>query len=74
MYNLKEDQSIVIKEADKGSAVVIWDKKNYLMRQKNNFLVKKLMKKFQVTPPFSSKLYMTLSKKFEKEETFLVTF
>ena len=27
MYNLKNDQSIVIKEADKGSAVVIWDKK-----------------------------------------------
>ena len=31
MYNLKNDQSIVIKEADKGSAVVIWDKKDYLM-------------------------------------------
>ena len=31
MYNLKKDQSIVIKEADKGSAVVIWDKKDYFM-------------------------------------------
>ena len=31
MYNLKKDQSIVIKEADTGSAVVIWDKKDYLM-------------------------------------------
>ena len=31
MYNLENDQSIVIKEADKGSAVVIWDKKDYLM-------------------------------------------
>ena len=26
MYNLKNHQSIVIKEADKGSTVVIWDK------------------------------------------------
>ena len=31
MYNLENDQSIVVKEADKGSAVVIWDKKDYLM-------------------------------------------
>ena len=31
MYNLKNDQSIVIKEADQGSSVVIWDKKDYLM-------------------------------------------
>ena len=31
MCNLKNDQSIVIKEGDKGSAVVIWDKKDYLM-------------------------------------------
>ena len=31
MYDLKNDQSIVIKEADKGSSVVIWDKKDYLM-------------------------------------------
>ena len=31
MYNLKNDQSIVIKEADNGSVVVIWDKKDCLM-------------------------------------------
>ena len=31
MYNLKTDQSIVITEADKGSALVIWDKKDYFM-------------------------------------------
>ena len=31
MYNLKNDQPIVIKEADKGSAVDVWDKKDYLM-------------------------------------------
>ena len=32
MYNLKKNcQSIVIKEADKGSAMVTWDKKDYVM-------------------------------------------
>ena len=74
MCNLKNDQSIVITEADKGSAVVIWIKRITLWRQKNNFLVKKPMKKFQVTHLFSSKLFMILSKKFEKEEAFLVIF
>ena len=32
MYNLKNDQSIVIKEADRGSTMVIWDKKDCLMK------------------------------------------
>ena len=74
-YNLKNDWSIVIKEADlsyKGSAVVIWGKKDYLWKQKSSFLVKKFMK-FQVTPLFLLKLFMILSKKFE-EGTFLVIF
>ena len=32
MYNLKNNQSIIIKEVDhKDSAVVIWDKKDYLI-------------------------------------------
>ena len=41
MYNLKNDQSIVIKEADKGSAVVIWDKKDYLMEVEKQLSCKK---------------------------------
>ena len=64
MYNLKKDHSIVIKEADKGSAVVIWDKKDDFMEAEKQLSCKEIMKEFQVTPPFSSKLYMTLSKKF----------
>ena len=31
MYGLKNDQSFVIKEADKGPSVVIWDKKDYFI-------------------------------------------
>ena len=30
MHNLAEDQSMIIKPADKGSCVVIWDRKDYL--------------------------------------------
>ena len=30
LYDLKNDKSIVIKSADKGSAVVVWDRANYI--------------------------------------------
>ena len=30
LFDLKNDISIVIKEADKGSAVVVWDREDYL--------------------------------------------
>ena len=30
LYNLRDDQTIIIKEADKGSAMVVWDRENYL--------------------------------------------
>ena len=30
LYNLKNDKNIVIKSADKGSAVVVWDRGNYI--------------------------------------------
>ena len=44
-YNLKNDQSIVIKEANKGSAVVIWDKKDYLMEAEKQFSYKETYEK-----------------------------
>ena len=30
LYNLKNDKNIVIKGADKGSAVVVWDRQDYI--------------------------------------------
>ena len=30
LYSLKDDPSIIIKGADKGSVVVVWDKEDYL--------------------------------------------
>ena len=52
MCNLKNDQSVVIKEGNKSSKLVIWDKKDYVMEPKNSFLVKNVMKGFRVTPLF----------------------
>ena len=34
VYSLKNDNSIIIKEADKGSAVVAWDRDGYLRETK----------------------------------------
>ena len=30
LYHLKNDKSIVIKSADKGSAVAVWDREDYI--------------------------------------------
>ena len=38
MRNLAEDQSIIIKPADKGLCVVIWDRENYLAEGYRQFI------------------------------------
>ena len=35
LYNLKNDKNIVIKSADKGSAVVVWDRDDYIKEAEN---------------------------------------
>ena len=30
MYNLKDDKSIIIKGGDKGVAVIVWDREDYI--------------------------------------------
>ena len=52
MYNLKSDQSIVIKEADKGSAVVIWDKKDYLLEVEKQLSCKETYEELSSDPLF----------------------
>ena len=34
LYSLRDDTSIIIKEADKGSGVVVWDRDDYLAEAK----------------------------------------
>ena len=36
MYSPKDDKSIIIKDADKGLAVIVWDRENYLKSRVNN--------------------------------------
>ena len=38
LRNLKNDTSIIIKEADKGSGVVVWDREDYLLEADNHLL------------------------------------
>ena len=35
LYNLKNDTNIVLKGADKGSAVVVWDREHYIKEAQN---------------------------------------
>ena len=36
LYDLKNDKNIVIKSADKGFAVVVWDREDYTKKAKKN--------------------------------------
>ena len=50
LYNLKNDKNIVIKSADKGSAVVVWDRDDYIKRLRNNLEIKKFMRRCVIIP------------------------
>ena len=52
MYNLKSDQSIVMKEADKGSALVIWDKKDYFIEAEKPLSCKETYEEVLSDPSF----------------------
>ena len=38
LYNHKDNKNIVNKGADKGSTVVVWDRKDYMKEAKNNYV------------------------------------
>ena len=44
LYNLRDDPTIIIKGADKGSAVVVWDREDYL-NEASNCRIKMSMRK-----------------------------
>ena len=52
MYHLKNGQSIVIQEVDKGSAVVMWDKKDYLMEAEKQLSCKETYEELSSHPSF----------------------
>ena len=47
VYSLKNDNSIIIKEADKRSAVVVWDREDYLKGAKNELNDKNIYRNLQ---------------------------
>ena len=63
MCNLRNDQSIVKKEADQGSPVVIWDKKDYLTEAEKQISSKETYEEVSGDP---SSLIKTLHDTFEK--------
>ena len=40
LYSLRDDASAIVKEADKRSGVVVWDREYYLAEAKNNLIRK----------------------------------
>ena len=54
----------MIKEADKGSAVVIWDKKDYLMEAEKKLSSKETYEEVYGTPLFSLKLVSAIFYQF----------
>ena len=49
-YNLKNDKNIVIKSADKGSAVVVWDRDDYIKETTEQFGDKDIYKEVRNDP------------------------
>ena len=47
LYSLKDDTSIIIKEFDKGSGVVVWDRGDYLAKAKINLMIRKFTKNLE---------------------------
>ena len=54
LYNLRDDPTIIIKGADKGSAVVVWDREDYLKEASKQLEGKDVYEKVQNDPALLS--------------------
>ena len=63
LYSLKDDPSIIIKGADKGSVVVVWDREDYLKEAYRQLDDKEV---YEQVPDDQSVLANTLMKVLEK--------
>ena len=58
LYSLKNDKNIVIKSADKGSAVVVWDRDDYIKEPEEQLGHKDIYEKVCNDPgPLISTIY-----------------
>ena len=63
LYDLKNDKSIVIKSADKGSAVLVWDRENYIKEAKKQLGDSDVYEKVPDDPePLISTIHRTIEK------------
>ena len=61
--NLKNDKTIVIKGADKGSAVVVWDRDDYIQEAEKQLGDKEIYEKISNDPqPLIDTIYRTVEK------------
>ena len=63
LYNLRDDPTIIIKGADKGSAVVVWDREDYLKEASKQLEDKDVYEEVQNDP---SPLINTITRALEK--------
>ena len=63
MYSLKDDKSIIIKGADKGAAVIVWDREDYLKEASKQLEDKEV---YLEVPNDSSALVSTIFKSLKK--------
>ena len=47
IYSLRDDTSIIIKEADKGSGIVVWDREDYLAEARTQLKDKDVYQEFK---------------------------
>ena len=62
MRSLADDRNLLIKKADKGSCVVVWDRNNYLMEAEKQLSDKNVYKEVK----FNEKLIQDLTKASNK--------
>ena len=63
LYDLRNDTSIILKEADKGSVVVIWGKEDYLKEAEEQLSCKEMYEEVTVDPsPIIETMRRTLEK------------
>ena len=65
MRNLENDRNVVIKPADKGSSIVVWDRLNYLAEAEKQLSDSKTYKEFQWSDKDQIKLAEKRNSMFE---------
>ena len=69
LYDLKNDENIVIKSADKGSAVVVWDREDYLKEAEKQLGDSNVCEEVPDDPePFISTMHKTIEKIRKRED------